>query len=62
MGLTICLTDIRRMSCAVRKEKEMLETTEGMAFAMFMTFPASNTNFGQSRDLCKATLMQDKHQ
>ena len=35
-GFKICLTDILRMSSAVRKEKEMLETVDGMEWDIFM--------------------------
>jgi hypothetical protein len=35
-GLTICLTDIRRMSSVVKNEKEMLETLEGIGLEIFM--------------------------
>lgn len=35
-GFKICLTDILRMSSAVRNEKEMLETVDGMECDMFM--------------------------
>lgn len=36
VGFTICLTDIRRMSSVVRKEKEMLETLDGIGREIFM--------------------------
>lgn len=37
-GLTICLTEMRRTSSAVRNEKDMLFTVEGYDLDMFM-FP-----------------------
>lgn len=36
-GLTICLTEIRRTSSVVKKEKEIPETVDGMECEMFMT-------------------------
>lgn len=36
VGLTICLTEMRRTSSVVRKENEMLATVDGMACEMFM--------------------------
>ena len=35
-GFVICLTEIRRMSSAVRNENEMLVTVDGIGWEMFM--------------------------
>lgn len=48
-GLTICLTEILRISCEVRNENDMLVTVEGIGCAIFILADAQDAAKIKSR-------------